>query len=184
MASRRTTYAALLRAVNLGAHNKISMSALRAVFDELGCEDVATYVQSGNVVFTSRRGVSSLRGAIEGALEREFGIRPAVLLRTEPELRKLVRANPYVDRVDDPRRLHVIFLDSAPDRGRVRALDGAQFAPDELQVVGRDVFAFYPRGYARTKLTNATVEKLLGVTATSRNWRTVTTLAELASART
>ena len=182
MASRRTTYAALLRGVNVGAHNKIAMPALRELFAELGCEDVATYVQSGNVVFTSRRGAAPLRRMIEAALEREFGIRPAVLLRTEAELRKLVAANPYADRVDDPRRLHVIFLDAAPDRGRVRALDGDEFAPDEFRLVGRDVFAFYPRGYARTKLTNATFEKRFGVTATSRNWRTVTKLAELAAA--
>jgi uncharacterized protein (DUF1697 family) len=182
VASRRTTYAALLRGVNLGAHNKISMPALRELFAELDCEDVATYVQSGNVVFTSRRGAARLRRMIEDALEREFGIRPAVLLRTEAELRKLVAANPYADRVDDPRRLHVIFLDAPPDRGHVRALDGDEFAPDEFRLVGRDVFAFYPRGYARTKLTNAAFEKRLGVTATSRNWRTVTKLAELASA--
>src|SRR5437764_3841083 len=181
MAPRRTTYVALLRAVNLGSHNKTSMPVLREVFGELECEDVATYVQSGNVVFRSPRGAGALRGAIEGALEHEFGVRPAVLLRTKAELQKLVSANPYADRADDPRRVHVIFLEGVPDRARVRVFDGDKFAPDEFRLVGRDVFAFYPHGYGRTKLTNATFEKQLGVTATSRNWRTVTALADLAA---
>jgi uncharacterized protein (DUF1697 family) len=181
MAGRRQTYAALLRGVNLGSHNKVAMPALRTLVETLGCENAATYLQSGNVVFTSSRAATALRGAIEAALEREVGIRAAVLLRTKAELRKLVAANPYADRVADPRRLHVIFLSATPSRARVRAFDGAEFAPDEYRLVGRDVFAFYPRGYGRTKLTTATIEKQFGVTATSRNWRTVAALAELTS---
>jgi uncharacterized protein (DUF1697 family) len=157
------------------------MPSLRALVEELGGEQVATYLQSGNVVFASRRAAPTLRRALETALERDLGIRAAVLLRTRAELRKLTRANPYADRVDDPRRLHVIFLEAAPSRSRLGAFDRHEFAPDEFQIVGRDVFAFYPRGYARTKLTTATVEDHLGVTATSRNWRTVTAIAELAS---
>lgn len=181
MAARRQTYAALLRGVNLGSHNKVAMPALRKLVEELDCENVATYLQSGNVVFASRRSAPVLRKALEVALEGELGIRSAVLLRTKAELGKLVAANPYADLVDDPRRLHVIFLDAPPDRARVGRFERADFAPDEFHLVGRDVFAFYPNGYGRTKLTNAAVEKYLGVTATSRNWRTVTAVADLAS---
>jgi uncharacterized protein (DUF1697 family) len=181
MAPRRQTYAALLRGVNLGSHNKLGMPALRGLLSGLDCEAVATYLQSGNAVFKSARKAADLRDAIETALERDLGVRAAVVLRTKAELRKLVAANPFAGTAGDPRQLHVIFLDVAPSSVRVRDLEGADFAPDEWRIVGRDVFAFYPRGYGRTKLTNATFEKRFGVTATSRNWRTVTALEELAS---
>jgi uncharacterized protein (DUF1697 family) len=181
MAPRRQTYAALVRGVNLGSHNKLAMPALRGLLTSLDCDAVATYLQSGNAVFKSARRAADLSRALETALARDLGVRAAVVLRTKAELRKLVAANPFADRAHDPRQLHVIFLDVAPSAARVGDLEGADFAPDEWRLSGRDVFAFYPRGYGRTKLTNATFEKRLGVTATSRNWRTVTALEELAS---
>ena len=181
MPRRRQTYAALLRGVNLGSHNKVAMPRLRTLISGLGCDATTTYRQSGNVVFTSDRNARDLREGIETALERELDVRAAVLLRTKSELEALLAANPFADRTDDPRRLHVIFLDVAPDRARLGSFDSAEFAPDEFRLLGRDMFAFYPGGYGRTKLTTATIEKRLAVTATSRNWRTVTALAELAS---
>jgi uncharacterized protein (DUF1697 family) len=181
VAGRRQTYAALLRAVNLGSRNKVAMPALRSLVEGLGCDAVQTYLQSGNVVLKSERSPEELRAAIERALSEELGVQAAVVLRTKAQLGKLVAANPFADRADDPRQLHVIFLDKAPQPARARSLDGDKYAPDELRLVGRDAFALYPRGYGRTKLTTATIEKHFAVTATSRNWRTVTALAELAA---
>jgi uncharacterized protein (DUF1697 family) len=170
------TYVALLRGINLGARNKIAMADLREFFEALGHEDVTTYVQSGNVVFRSPvRSASTLRHAIEKRIARDLGLDVSVLLRTGAGLAKVVAGAPF-----DPATLHVTFLAETPDPERVRALDPARSPPDELRVVGREVYLSCPNGYGRTKLTNAYFEKQLGVAATTRNWRTVTKLAELA----
>lgn len=180
---RRTTYVALLRGINLGARNKVSMADLRDLFDSLGAEDVATYVQSGNVVFKSRSGSrAELIEAIEQRIRSDLGLSVTVLLRTKAELAKVLRGNPFVESGRDQTKLHVTFLADRPDRARVRDLEGREFGADEHRVVGREVYLHCPNGYGRTKLNNAYFEKQLGVAATTRNWKTVTNLVELASA--
>ena len=175
------TYAALLRAINLGSHNKISMADLRPVFVAIGAEDVTTYVQSGNVVFKSGvRKQPELERTIERQISRDLGLDVTVLLRSAPQLAKLVDGNPFASR--ETAKLHVTFLADAPSRARVRDLDPERGAPDEFRVAGREIYLHYPNGYGRTKLNNAYFEKALGIAATTRNWRTVTKLAELASA--
>lgn len=175
------TYVALVRAINLGATNKISMADLREVFIGLGCEDVATYVQSGNVIFRSSDKPAELLRAIETRISRDHGLGVTVLLRTKAELAKVHAGNPFAERVTDPTKLHVTFLADTPERSRVRALDPEADGPDEFRVVGREIYLHYPTGYGRSKLSNAYFEKRLGVKATTRNWRTVTKLAELVS---
>ena len=178
-----TTYVALLRAVNLGRRNKVSMADLRAVFATLGAENVTTYLQSGNVVFRSSGAtVVELTSAIEQAIRRDLGLDVTVLLRTNAELEKVQARNPFVHGGADPTQLHVTFLAGKPDSAGVRRLDRDGVAPDEFHVAGREVYVHCPNGYGRTKLTNAYFEKRLGVAATTRNWKTVTKLAELASA--
>lgn len=181
---RRQTYVALLRGVNLGARNKVAMPALRALFEELGAEDVETYVQSGNVVYRSPSAAAAASAeTIEAALSDRLGVTSPVLLRSTKQLLAVVKDNPFAERAGDPKHLHVTFLAEAPARTAVRALDPERFAPDELSLVRREVYLHCPNGYGRTKLTNAYFEKQLGVIATTRNWRTVTTLGELANAR-
>jgi uncharacterized protein (DUF1697 family) len=173
------TYVALLRGVNLGARNKVSMAALRELFGALGAEDVTTYVQSGNVVFRStNRSASRLEGAIEKQIRDDLGLDVSVLVRTGAELRAIVAGDP----IDDPAAVHVTFLAKKPAAARLRDLDPGRSPPDEFRVVGREVYLRCPNGYGRSKLTNAYFEKQLGVAATTRNWRTVTKLAELAHA--
>jgi len=173
------SYAALLRAVNLGALNKVSMGDLRALFEALGYEDVATYVQSGNVVFKGRGDAASLTRAIERRIERELGLPIAVILRSKTQLARIASNNPFVRHETDPTRLHVTFLTDTPPRPAARELHAGDFAPDALHVKGKEVYLHTPRGYGRTKLSGAFFEKRLGVVATTRNWRTVTKLAEL-----
>jgi uncharacterized protein (DUF1697 family) len=179
---RRRTYVALLRGINLGSRNKVSMTELRALFDALGGEDVVTYVQSGNVVFKSPGSADELTDAIEARIRRELGLQVRVLLRTKAQLGKLVAANPFAKKLREAAMLHVTFLAEAPNRARVRELEAKDFAPDEFRVVGRDVYLHCPHGYGRSKLSNAYFEKQLGVAGTTRNWRTVTKLAELVNA--
>jgi uncharacterized protein (DUF1697 family) len=179
---RTRTYVALLRGVNLGPRNKVSMADLRALFGTLGCEDVTTYVQSGNVVFKNCvAGPDELAAEIEGRIARELGLGIRVLLRTDEQLAKVAADNPFAAKESDALKLHVTFLAEAPEGTRIDALQAKQFAPDEFRVVGGEVYLHCPNGYGRTKLGNTYFEKELGVTATTRNWRTVTKLAELVS---
>jgi uncharacterized protein (DUF1697 family) len=174
------TYVALLRGINLGRHKKVSMQELRALFGSLGAEDVATYVQSGNVVFRSADAPGKLIEAIEKRIRRDLGLDVTVLLRARPQLAKVVSGNPFGRR--ELTKLHVTFLAEKPDRTRVRELDPDISKPDEFRVVGQEIYLCCPNGYGRSKLSNAYFEKQLGVAATTRNWRTVTKLAELARA--
>lgn len=182
MAGRLQTYVALLRGVNLGSRNKISMADLRRLVEELDCEDVATYVQSGNVVFRSGAAAAGLAGRIENAISHETALDVRVVVRSKAQLAKIVAANPFAKPSRDPKTLHVSFLSAKPTAASVKSLEPERFPREELHVAGTEVYLHYPDGYGRSKLTNAYLEKKLGVAATNRNWRTVTKLAELAGA--
>jgi uncharacterized protein (DUF1697 family) len=179
---RAHVYAALLRGINLGARNRIAMADLRDLFAGMGAEDVTTHLQSGNVVFRSTVGSASrLSGTIEGEIRSRFGLDVVVLLRTRAELGDVVAGNPLAGRGRETKHLHVTFLRDAPAPKRVRALEARDFGPDELRVLRREAYLRCPNGYGRSKLSNAYLERELGVAATTRNWKTVTTLAELAA---
>ena len=176
------TYVALLRGINLGARNKVSMPDLRALFERLGAEDVVTYVQSGNVVFRSGDEPGKLTNAIEKRIGRDLGLSVTVLLRTREQLAKAFAGNPFLNDKREPTKLHVTFLSAKPDPARVRKLDPERAEPDEFRLVGEEIYLHCPNGYGKSKLTNAYFEKQLGVAATTRNWKTVTKLTELTSA--
>jgi len=179
--SKPTTYVALLRGVNLGSRSRLAMADLRAVLEDLGATDVRTYLQSGNAVFRSDRKGADLATGIAGGIRRSVGLDIAVMVRTEKQLRDLVAKNPFAGPKADPKTLHVTFLGAKPDAKRVRELRGGSFEPERFELVGRDVYLETPNGYGRAKLNNATLERRLGVAATTRNWRTATALAELAA---
>jgi uncharacterized protein (DUF1697 family) len=179
-----TTYVALLRGVNLGARNKVSMADLRTLIESLGADDVQTYVQSGNVVFKSGvRSAAKLTGDIERQISAELGLEIKVVLRTDKQLAKIVAANPFAASQSEGTKLHVTFLAESPKASLTRALEPEAFEPDEFQVKGREVYLHTPKGYGRSKLSNAYFEKQLGVAGTTRNWNTVTKLVELASGK-
>jgi uncharacterized protein (DUF1697 family) len=180
--SSRKRYVALLRGINLGGHNRVLMPDLRALFASLGAEDVVTHVQSGNVIFKSANGPGKLTDAIEKRIRRDLGLSVTVLLRTRPQLAKVLAGNPFAAGGNESTKLHVTFLAEKPDLARVRELDPERAQPDEFQVVGQEIYLHCPNGYGRSKLTNAYFEKQLGVAATTRNWKTVTKLAELVRA--
>jgi uncharacterized protein (DUF1697 family) len=174
------TYAAFLRAINLGSHNKLAMPRLREIVEGLPATDVSTHVQSGNVVFRSTlRSAAKVEQALEQALKKEAGLDVRVMVRTPAQLARLVDGCPFASRCDDPTKLHVTFLDEKPEKARVDAMDPEGFLPDEWAVDGLEVYLFCPNGYGRSKLSNAYFEGKLKVAGTTRNWRTVMTLAEL-----
>jgi uncharacterized protein (DUF1697 family) len=175
------TYVALLRGINLGSRNRVSMPDLRELFLALGSEDVETYVQSGNVVFeNSARSAAKLTAAIEKRIAGDLGLEVTVILRTKAQLAKLLDGNPFAKATKDPTKVHVTFLAAKPAAARVRDLDPKYGGRDEFRVVGQDVYLHTPGGYGKSKLSNAYFERGLGVPATTRNWKTVTKLAELA----
>lgn len=171
---------ALLRGINLGSTNKIKMADLRQLFADLGHDDVQTYLQSGNVVFSAGTDPEKLVGPIEKAIHDELGLTVTVLLRTGPDLTKTLRANPYLDRQDDLAKFHVTFLNEAPNPGRASAVQIPGGESAEFTLTGREVYLHCPDGYGRTKLNNAFFEKKMGVAATTRNWRTVVALQNMA----
>jgi uncharacterized protein (DUF1697 family) len=169
---------ALLRGINLGPRNRIAMADLRGLVRALGAEDVRTYVQSGNVVFRSELAPAELEGSLARSIRRELRLDVVALVRTAEQLTAIAAANPFLN--VDPAKLHVTFMASAPEPERVRRLADADFAPDELLVTADAVYLHCPDGYGRTKLGNTFLERQLAVAATTRNWRTVTALTELA----
>jgi uncharacterized protein (DUF1697 family) len=172
-------YAALLRGVNLGGHNRVSMAGLRSAVEAVGYDDVATYVQSGNVVFsTASKPEATLARTLERTIERTFRLDVTVLVRSAAQLARIQHDTPYLARRRDPTTLHVTFLADRPSAVARRDLPDGE-GPDELRLHGREVYLWCPKGYGRTKLTNAWFERRLGVPATTRNWRTVVTLGEL-----
>jgi uncharacterized protein (DUF1697 family) len=179
-----TIFVALLRSVNVAGRNRVAMADLRALVASLGFDDVTTYVQSGNVVFSGPGTAEGAAASIREALTADLGVDVPVLARTGQEFAGVLSVSPYQDLDADPATLHVTFLGATPEVDAVDGLhsDALAQAPDRLQVIGAEVFLHCPGGYGRTKLTNTYLERRLGVTATTRNWRTVTVLAEMVGA--
>jgi uncharacterized protein (DUF1697 family) len=175
------TYVAMLRGVNVGAKNRITMPALAQVFEDLGHADVVTYIQSGNVVFRSPvKTERTVARKIEQRIEADLGCDVAVLLRSKEELARVVKANPFLRKKADPKYLHVTFLAEEPDAALVRGAKEYDAGKDEFVVRGRDVYLHCPGGYGTTKINNGFFEKRLQAIATTRNWNSVTKLLELA----
>lgn len=171
-------YVALLRGLNVGAHNRIGMKDLIAVFQAAGCTGVETYIQSGNVLFEASDAlVRKLAGLVAAALEKDFDLRSPVVLRDAKELAAVVKNNPFLKRGEDLSTLHVGFLAAAPKPALVKALDPARSPPDEFQVRGRELYLHFPKGLGRSKLTNAWFDAQLQGLSTMRNWNTVLELA-------
>jgi uncharacterized protein (DUF1697 family) len=176
-------YVALLRGINVGGRKKVAMADLREALGALGHDDVETYLQSGNAVFTSTdTDPRALAGEIEQELMSRLGMDVKVLVRTAGELAQVVDGNPFPDGTAEPKKLHVAFLSAAPGDERVAGFDPAPYAPDELRLGDRAVYLWYPNGYGRTRLTNDVLERKLGVTASTRNWNTVVNLLQRVSA--
>jgi len=177
------TYAALLRGINVGGKHKLPMKDLAEVFSASKCKDVRTYIQSGNVVFCAPpEPVTRLAAALEKRIEARFGFPVPVIIRSHPQLAKIVRTNPYLSRGLSDRLLHVVFLAEEPAREAIGKLDPQRSPGDEFQVIGSEIFLCLPNGAGSTKLTNAYFDSRLSTTGTARNWATVLKLLEMTGA--
>jgi len=170
----------LLRAVNVGGTAKVPMAELRAVLAEIGYREVATYIQSGNIVATvpQARDEASLAAEVEAAIADRMGVTTRAIVRTRDELEAALAAYPWPEH--NPKLAHIVFMDREPDPDGVAALRARDFGEDEWTVVGRDLFARYGEHIQSSKMTNAVLERLLNVTATARNLSTVRKLIAMA----
>jgi uncharacterized protein (DUF1697 family) len=171
-----------LRGINLVSRNRLSMPVLREALEGVGFEQVATYVQSGNVVLTTAHAASAVPAAVAAVVEERFGIKIGVVVRTRPELAKVVDRNPLAAVASNPKRYQVTFLDGDPDPAAVEKLEAAAVGGETVERVGRELYSWHPDGMGRSTLARLLSDKSLGVTATSRNWTTVTAVLALADA--
>jgi uncharacterized protein (DUF1697 family) len=175
-----TTYLALLRGINLGPKNKIAMPDLAEVFSEAGCSDVRTYIQSGNVIFTASSDLSArLPDVITAQIQKRFGHKVPVMLRTLGEMRAVTRSNPFLKEGVTEDILHVMFLADLPKPSAVKSLDPDRSPPNRFIVRGKEVYLLFPDGFARNKLTSSYFDSKLGTIGSVRTWRTAIKLLEL-----
>lgn len=173
---------ALLRGINVGGRHKVSMSSLRELCHSLDLNDPCTLLQSGNLLFrTKQLSLSSLRKNLESGFDAAFGFHSEIILRTTPELRDTVAANPFAKRADvEPAKLHTMLLSEDPQPNAREEISRLNIHPEEVHLDGREVFIYFPDGMGRSKLPWAKLDKTLGTPGTARNWNTVTKLLKLA----
>lgn len=153
------------------------MAELRVLLEEAGYGGVRTYIASGNVLLDGPRSKAAVAGELERLIADAFGVTTTAVVRKPAELATLVERHPFGR---DTSRSHVVFLASRPPAKSAERLAAADHAPDRAVVEGADVYVQYGAGVQAARLSAARLERLLGVPATHRNWRTVATLAELA----
>jgi uncharacterized protein (DUF1697 family) len=167
------TYIALLRGINVGGKNALPMKELVAMLESIGARHVKTYVQSGNAVFQSEEtSASTLSNTISITIKKSRGFEPQVLLLKLEELQKAVESNPFPKAESEPKTLHVYFLASVPENPDFDALESMKADRERFVLKDRGFYLHAPDGIGRSKLA-ANTEKLLGVSMTGRNWRTV-----------
>ena len=175
-------FIALLRGINIGSHNRIAMPDLKAGLADLGFTNASTYVQSGNAIFSSpSTDTWALASSIKGMILTRFGHDVPVIVVSAADLHDITKHSPFFEK--DLNKLHVTFLAGVPTKEHLATLPHDAGRGDQWQTKDAVVYLYCPINYGETTLTNAFFEKKLGLTATTRNWKTVTTLAELTSNR-
>jgi uncharacterized protein (DUF1697 family) len=171
-----------LRGVNMAGHCSMKMADLLTLYKKLGFKDAVTYIQSGNVVFTSDNDVEKTGSDIGEAILKKFDYNVAVMIRTAEEIQKINNLNPYLQLKDfDPAKSSVIFLLNEPDSNQLARVADINYPPDSFKIIGREIFIYCPNGFGRTKLYTNFFENKMKVTGTARNWKTLTAIQEIAS---
>src|ERR1700722_3334128 len=172
----------MLRGVNVGGHNRVKMNDLKKLFTSLKLRDPQTYVQSGNIVFTTdERDLDKLRKNLEAAIHKKFGFQTDVILRSAKDLRNVIARNPFAKRKDiHPGKLLVTFFSADPGEAARKQARAIKYDPEELFMEARQAYIFLPNGSGRSKLNGPLIPKTLKVQGTARNWNSVTKMLEIA----
>jgi uncharacterized protein (DUF1697 family) len=174
------TYISMLRGINVSGQKQVRMADLKSIYEALRLGNVRTYVQSGNVVFESdEQDAEKLANSIEAQIEKTFGFSVPVLIRTANDFRRIIEGHPFKN--EEPLRVLVTFLYGPPDQAKLDDLSRYEYKVDKFAIGEQEIFLFCPGGYGKSKLSNTFFEKKLGVSATTRNWKTVKALYEMAS---
>jgi uncharacterized protein (DUF1697 family) len=173
------THLALLRGINVGGKNSLPMKELAQMFSAAGCTKVRTFIQSGNVIFEAPGGAPRIAEVVTAKIEKKFGYRIPVIIRSSEQLLATIRCNPFLKAGVDEKWLHVYFLAHSPSARGISSLDPARSAPDAFHLRGQEIYLHLPNGMARTKLTNAYFDSKLSTICTARNWATVLKLAAM-----
>jgi uncharacterized protein (DUF1697 family) len=179
---RMTTYAALLRGINVGGRKKVPMAELRTLLEGLALGGVSTYLQSGNAIFTADSGdEDTLAADITAAIEKRFGFTVDVLVRDHTYLRAVLESCPFPAAELQPKQLHITYFSAPVAPERFASIDPQAFLPEEFRLGDRCLYMYAPDGLGRSKLAEALSKPRLvkGLIATTRNWNTVVQLAEL-----
>jgi uncharacterized protein (DUF1697 family) len=179
------TFISLLRGINVSGKNRIGMPDLKRLYESLGLVDLVTYIQSGNVVFDyAENEPAKIAKMIETGITKSFGCDVRVILRDKEGFNKILGSNPFLNqRKTDPEKLYVTFLSKAPMVSEIQKLPFPKDYDDEFMLYDKEIYLFCPNRYGKTKFSNTFFEKKLGVSATTRNWKTVNALFEIAERR-
>ena len=174
-------FVSLLRGINVGGHHKIRMDELKELHEALGLRDVLPYIQSGNVVFISDEAdLARLRRQIEEGFEKKFGFSVEVIVRTSAELGEIIDNNPFQGQQSkESKWVVVMFLAARPGETAQEDLLKTYVGPEELFIIGKEVYIYYPHGIGRSKLSHSLIEKKLKTVGTARNWNTILQLQKL-----
>ncbi len=176
-----TACVSLFRGINVGGHHKVRMNELKALHESLGFKDVLTYIQSGNVVFTSDDADSTrLSKQIEDAFENKFGFRVEVFVRTSTELSDIIEKTPFQNQPDKELKwIVVVFLSHHPDETAQEALFQSYSGPEEIFILGKEMYIYYTNSIGQSKLTQSLLDKKLKTSGTARNWNTILQLQKM-----
>lgn len=176
-------FISLLRGINVGGKNRVSMTALKALLEDINFKNVSTYIQSGNVIFsTAENDTLVISKKIESGIEKKLGIRVPVITRTTVELKKAIAQNPFSKLKDRGlESIYITYLERPCKVAEVIVVKGCSYPPDEFIIMGQEIYIYCPNGYGNTKLNNNFFENKLKIKATTRNWKTSTTLLNMAT---
>ena len=176
-----TAYVSLFRGINVGGNRIVPMNELKSLHEALGFRDVITYIQSGNVVFTSdETDPFQIASQIEESFAQKFGFRSQVIVRTAAELEEAIANNPFQHSPEkESKAVLIVFLATRLEGSALEALKQSYNGPEEMYLIGQELFVYYPDGMGRSKLTLPLIEKKLKTAGTGRNWNTVLKLREM-----
>ena len=173
-------FIALLRGINVSGQKKIKMSELKSLLEKAGFQDVITYIQSGNLIFSSNeKSGEKLVKKISSEIKRRFGFDVQVIILTLKEIEYTLKNNPFIKRKKESERLYVTFLSNIPSKENLQKLNSIDYSPEEYKVDRNLIYLFLPNGAGKAKLNNNLFENKLKVDGTTRNWKTIKTLSEL-----
>jgi len=176
------TYISMLRGINVSGQKKIRMADLKSMYETLGFGNIQTYVQSGNVVFESdEEDLEKLRQSIEAQIEKTFGFSVPVLIRSADDFDRIIQEHPFAQ--EETNRVLVTFLYERPAQSKRDELSQYEDKVDQFTLGEQEIFLFCPGGYGKTKLSNTFFEKKLELIATTRNWKSVNALYQMANER-